>query len=104
MTAGRDDDAFAEKLAALIAAFRAVGREVLASPDGRVAWARANELQAAMERGSEVAWLRAKGAAWIRDAEHMSLAELATELGLTRARAQQFAKSAKEDRSGEFDP
>ena len=104
MTAAASDDAWKARLAEIVEAFNAAGREILNSPDGREAYRRANELLE-VRAGQEnmQAWLRAKGAEWIRQADQMSLADLAAELGLSKARAQQFAEMARRDRSEELD-
>ena len=104
MTAAASDDAWKARLAEIVEAFNAAGREILNSPDGREAYRRANELlEVRAGQESMQAWLRAKGAEWIRQADQMSLADLAAELGLSKSRAQQFAEMASRDRSGELD-
>jgi len=77
---------------------------VLETDDPRVAYDRAARLQetTAAFRGPQ-AWLRAYGASWIKHGEELSLSQLAQELGLTKARAQQFEAAAKENRVAEFD-
>jgi hypothetical protein len=102
MTGAASEDAWRARLAEVIDAFNAAGREILASPDGEEAYRRATELMEirAGQEGMQ-AWLRARGAAWIRDAAGMTFAELAEKLGLSRSRAQQFAEMARRDRSGE---
>ena len=97
-------DAWKDRIAAVIDAFNAAGREILNSPDGREAYRRACELMEVRADQEDLqAWLRAHGATWIRNAENMSLGEVAAELGLSRSRVQQFVKMAKQDRGGELD-
>src|ERR1700735_1105187 len=105
MTGDIGGDAFQARLADLIGAFRAVGREILATPDGRLAYQRANELwNVRRDQDALTAWLRAHGAARIAQAAHMSLGDLADELGLARPRAQQLEKAGRESHAAEFEP
>lgn len=88
----------------MIAAFNAAGREILNSPDGQEAYRRANELLEVRAGQEDLqAWLRAHGATWIKEAEHLSLAEMAERLGLSKSRIAQFVQAASEDRSGELE-
>ena len=101
--AASGDSAWRDRIAAVAEAFEAAGREILNSPDGREAYRRANELREVREDQDGLqAWLRAHSATWIREAEHMSLGQLAAELGLSRGRIQQFEKMGAQQRQAEL--
>ena len=92
------EERFSAALAAIAAACEEGRRESHAAADMMETWRRANRLREAIdgERGVMARW-RAKTAARIWHADRLSLAELARKLGMSKARADQMIRMARED-------
>lgn len=91
------DDRFALLLAEFLNAYERAGRAVEATPDDDEAYQRAARLYDAVEgRVGMAAKLRARMAARIWRAGHLSLAELGRRVGLSKGRADQLVRAARE--------
>jgi hypothetical protein len=96
VSASRNRDQGAS-LARLYAAYQELAAKVSTEPDPYAAFQRASELREVVDRMvGEAAVLRAKAADRVRVADHLSLGQLAERLGLSKARADQLVRVARE--------